>query len=167
MTPLVLNYARVLCDLGFTPYDIKGVQSLLDDAGPLQKVLLSPIPTKKEKHRIIERIFPEKIINFMKVMSDYESLSLLPEVLTVFESIYQERNHILGATLQYVIEPSEKELEEIKDYLRNRYSCKEVEIKLIPSPELIGGLILKVGDNEIDWSFQGRLAQLRQRLTRR
>ena len=75
-----------------------------------------------------------------------------------------EKNGVLQAKLDYVLEPTEDEVAQMNAYLAGKYHKDEVELALEKKPELIGGIVLRVGDIEEDYSMKGRLTRLERRL---
>jgi len=74
-----------------------------------------------------------------------------------------EKNGILQAKLEYVLEPTEDEVAQMKAYLAKKYQKDKVALALEKKPELIGGFVLRVGDIEEDYSMKGRLNRLERR----
>lgn len=78
----------------------------------------------------------------------------------------------MEAELLYVTKPSDSQLEGIKNFVRKEYKNKgfaesdtgEVDINLIEDASLKSGFILRLGAKEYDWSEQGRIAQLTNRI---
>lgn len=164
MTQVAINYAKVLFQLGITPEDIKEMRHRYHATDMLHEVLVSPVITKEQKHNLIEKIFDREVQSFLKVLSDYHSLELLPQILEAYKAVYYEENEVLAATLTFVTEPSEAQVVQFKQYLRKRFQAKRVHLSMKQEPMLVGGFILKVGDLELDWSLRGRLKRLEQKL---
>ena len=74
---------------------------------------------------------------------------------------FDEVKDHLEATLLYVTKPDEKRLQGIEDFIRNKYGVSEVELRMKEDRSLKGGFILRVENEEYDWSNRGRLRQLR------
>lgn len=167
MTQITTNYAKILYDLGITPEVIEDTKRRYFLTKELPKALNSPVISKEKKHKLIKRIFSEKMHSFLLVLSDYHSMNLLPAIFVEYQQVYYVKNEILAATLSYVTEPDEDTLKRFEEYLKNRFPCKRVYIKMIQDEELVGGFILRVGDYEMDWSLRGRFRRLEQKLVRR
>lgn len=55
----------------------------------------------------------------------------------------------------------------MESFLCRKYGAKRAYIEMKKDDSLIGGFILRVGNDEYDRSTKGRLDRLEQRLTRR
>lgn len=167
MTQIAINYARVLYELKVSKIVIEEAQAIIAASPELKDALVSPVISKKKKHNIIEKLFPQEIQNFLKVLCDYQSMEAIDEIFVAYKNIYNEKNSILEAKLTYVTAPDEVQLDNIRKLLMNKYNKKQVEISLFEDPEIIGGFILETENIETDWSTRGRLNKLQQRLVRR
>ena len=164
MTQVAINYAKVLFQLGITPEDIKEMRHRYLATEKLKEVLVSPVISKEQKHRLIEKIFDWEVQSFLKVLSDYHSMDLLPQIAEAYKTVYYKENEVLAATLTFVTKPSEEQVAQFKEYLRKRFHAKRVHLSMKQESQLVGGFILKIGDLELDWSLRGRLRRLEQKL---
>lgn len=164
MTQTANNYGVVLYELGVSKEIVEETKRIFSLTTELPKVLDSPIVAAKEKHQLIDSIFPEEIRKFLKVLCDYGSVSQIADVFCAYEDYADEQNGVLRATLFYVTPPNDSQLAQIKEYLGRKYNQKEVQVKLVEQPDLIGGFVIRVKDEEEDWSMKGRLNKLQQKL---
>ena len=159
MTQTANNYATVLLELGVTREAVDETKEILSLTQDLPKSLKSPVVSKQDKHKLIDRIFPESMKNFLKVVCDYGEADLLEEIFAAYDVVEAEKNGILQAKLEYVLEPTEDEVAQMKAYQKDK-----VALALEKKPGLIGGFVLRVGDIEEDYSMKGRLNRLERRL---
>ena len=167
MTPILYNYAKVIYELGILPETIQETKRRYVLTKELPKILNSPIISTEKKYILSDQIFPKEMNHVLKVLCNYQSIQLLPQILDGYTLVYQKEQGILGVSLYYVTEPTQIQLEHIMAVLRKRYGGKKVQIKMKECKELVGGFILRVGDYEMDWSLQGRFHMLEQRLNGR
>ncbi len=68
----------------------------------------------------------------------------------------------LTASLRYVVKPTEAQTEKFRDFLASRYGVQreDIEFTSVKDEDLLGGFILKAGDDEYDWSIEGRAKEL-------
>ena len=105
--------------------------------------------------------------NFLKMVCKNGRMRQIREIFEVYETYSKSQRKILQATLIYVTEPTKEQEEKFKVFLKERYGCRDVELKLLEDRELIGGFVLRAGEREFDWSIRGRIKQLEQKLIRR
>ena len=68
MTQLSINYAKVLYELPVPKEDVLQSETILKQVPELLSVFTSPVIPEKKKFVLIDRIFPESIKRFLKVM---------------------------------------------------------------------------------------------------
>ena len=152
MTQTANNYGTVLFELGITKEIVEKTKEIFELTSELPRVLNCPVVSRKEKHRMIERFFPQEIHHFLKE-------------LWAYQYCYDEKNGILRAKMQCAEVPDETQLAQIRNYLAGKYQKTQVELEFEKKPELIAGFVLRVGDIEEDFSIRGRLDRLQQKLT--
>ena len=73
MTQISINYAIVLYQLGVSKEDIRYSKELFEAADALYESLASPVVTLHEKYVVIDRLFPESMRAFFKVLCRNQS----------------------------------------------------------------------------------------------
>lgn len=167
MTRIATNYASVLYEMGISPATIEETKRIYNLTSELKKALQSPVVSKIEKHKLIENIFDKNMQSFLKILSDYHSMELLPQILDEYKAVYHTKKNILMATLYYVNKPDKEQEEKILAFLAKHFKRDRVRMVLSNKPELIGGFVIQAGDHEFDYSLRGRFQKLEQRLNRR
>ena len=137
MTQTANNYATVLLELGVTREAVDETKEILSLTQDLPKSLKSPVVSKQDKHKLIDRIFPESMKNFLKVVCDYGEADLLEEIFAAYDVVEAEKNGILQAKLEYVLEPTEDEVKSVIDQ-----TLKIMQFKGVPSKEIKDKLIV-------------------------
>ena len=165
MTQTASNYGTVLFELGVKKEIVEKTKEIFSLTEELPKMLQSPIVSKDAKHRLIEDIFPEEIRNFLKVVCRNQRMSEIAQILFAYDKYSKKQEGIQMTTLTCVEAPDEKRLEKIREFLCEKYHKTDVKIEIVKDPALLGGFILKTGDDEYDWSLKGRLSRLEQKLT--
>ena len=167
MTQTAINYGKVLYQLNVLKESILETQRLLKEVPELLKTLENPTISFVQKQRVINRVFPKELHNFLCVVCKYKHAELLNEIFQAYQEHYNEQKNILSATLYYVTPPKAEQLEGIKKFLKKQYHTQAVALKLKEDKSLVGGFVLRAGDREYDWSLIGRYKKLKQKLTRR
>lgn len=165
MTRRADNYGRVLYQMGITKEVMEETKQILSRNPQLTEVLRNSRIAISVKHRLIQRIFRREMQGFFKVLCDHGSMELWEEICEAYEAWDRKQHRILSVKIVCAVEPTEEQREEMKRYLRKKYGVKELQMEVELQPELLGGFRFLVGDVEEDWSIQGRLHDLEQRLT--
>ena len=68
------------------------------------------------------------------------------------------------AVLTYVTPPTDAQLEGIRKFLAGKYNNEKIEIECVEDQSIVSGFVIRAGNDEYDWSEQGRVEQLRQKV---
>lgn len=96
---------------------------------------------------------------FVRVLADNERLAVLPEIATAFEALRNAHEGVVDAVVSSAYPLSEAQLATIVETLEQKYSAR-VKAAVKVDADLIGGVSIRVGDEVIDASVRGKLAQL-------
>ena len=167
MTETTNNYAEVLYELGISEEAVRDTKEIFKSVPKVKELLENPVVPFSQKERVISRIFPGEIQNFLKVVCRHHKIDKIEEIIEVYKSYSLKKKNILKAVLYYVTEPGEEQKAGIRKFLAGEFSADEVQLVLIEKKDLIGGFVLQAGGREFDWSLLGRYRNLKQKLTRR
>lgn len=103
--------------------------------------------------------------NFVALLADNGRLGVLPEITEMFRHLRHQQEQVLDVEVTSAFPVTEEQAADIRQTLEAKYG-KKVEIASTRvDPELIGGVSIRVGDEVIDASVRGKLAQLASALT--
>jgi len=97
--------------------------------------------------------------NFVRLLVENDRLHVLPEISALFESLKNEREGVVEATIESAFPLDDAELAQLVVDLERRYKRK-VRAHVEVDRALIGGALIKVGDEVIDGTVRGRLDQM-------
>lgn len=163
-TETTINYAKVLYELAISAESVAETERIFEENPILQDVFDSPVIQDQKKHRIIERIFPKEMQNFLKVACDHQKMGEIDGILEAYKAYAGREKGLLRAVLTCVVPPDEARQEELKAFLRRRCKADQVELAIQQDAALIGGFVLSAMDEEFDWSLRGRMERLSRRL---
>mgnify|MGYP000952494322 CR=1 FL=1 len=126
MKQIAINYGKVLFLLGIDRQDIKQTEEIWNGSEPLREAMNSPVVSGEAKKHLIEKIFPEKMQPFLKVVSEHHEEALLKEIFQSYEECYDDSHNIRRGILYYVEKPDEEQLALIEKRLCSQLKCSEV-----------------------------------------
>jgi len=97
--------------------------------------------------------------NFVHVLVDNERLQVLPEIRDLFVALKNEHEGVLEAEIASAFPLDDATLTSLKSDLEARFKAK-LNIEVHIDPALIGGVRIAVGDEVIDASVRGKLANM-------
>ena len=72
----------------------------------------------------------------------------------------------MDVKLTFVTPPDESQIAGIRSYIAEKYGSDQFELTMTEDPSLGSGFKLQVGNDVVDWSTQGRIRQLKERLSK-
>ena len=160
-----MRYAQVLYELNVPKEAIQKAREIFEEVPQLHDVFVNPTIPAQKKERVIDKVFPQEMRNFLKVVCKYDRMDLITEIFAAYDKYCDEQDQILKAVLTCVELPSEEQLKNMEAFLCKKYEANRAEIEVQTDSALLGGFILRMGSDEYDWSLKGRLDRLGQKLT--
>ena len=147
--------------------EIAAVSDLYTNSKEFRLVMEHPRLSKIEKKEILKKLFTsqlcETMLNFLYVLIDKNRGKYLIGIHEAFEERYLEEKGIVRVDAVTAIPLEEKEKKQLIDQLSQKMG-KEIHLKNTVTKEVVGGVLLKMNDQVIDYSIKGALASLRQTL---
>ncbi len=90
-------------------------------------------------------------------------LPIIPDMVEAYRDAVLNHSGVVVANVTTAVELDADGEQQVKDQLSTLFG-KEVELRTAVDPSLIGGLVVRVGDNLIDGSVSNSLRRLHERL---
>lgn len=135
----------------------------------LQNALLNPVVTMNDKKEIAEKVFAvhvDKItMDFILLLLDNNRLNIIDEVINQYSASYNEYRNIAKPVVISAIELNDNQKSRIIQKLEYKLS-KKVEPEYTINPDIIGGLVIEIGDKTIDCSLKTKFDTMKKQLTK-
>jgi len=143
--------------------DMQMISKVCNDNNELVLLLKSPIVNTDKKKAILSEIFGKKISQisstFISIILNKRRENILPAIAEAFIFIYKEHKNITTAIVTTAIALTDAQKKAVVKLL-NAQGKENVELKEIVNGEIIGGMILRVGDKQVDESIKRKLTNL-------
>lgn len=100
------------------------------------------------------------IENFLRLLAENNRLTLIPEICKQFEQMKKESEATIDVDATSAFELSEEQKEMLSKALSLKFG-KNINLNTSVDPELIGGVLLRIGDQVIDASVKCSLESMR------
>jgi ATP synthase F1 delta subunit len=134
----------------------------------LQTFFFSPRFSTAEKKDAIRKIIDggdEHFLNFLELLAERHRLPATFRIRRTFDEMWREEHKMLPVEVTSAIELDEALVGSIGDRIEER-TGRRIELTSRVDPDIIGGLVLRVGNRILDASVSGRLQRLRRQITR-
>lgn len=106
----------------------------------------------------------EAVLNFAQIVRKNRQSKLFPKILENFSTIWNSANKIVEVDVTSKEKLGVESENKIVEYIKKKYKAETVVINNKIDKNIIGGIILKVGDEVMDQSIKGQLKKLRNNL---
>jgi F-type H+-transporting ATPase subunit delta len=135
----------------------------LDTNRDMQVYFFSPYFSSAEKREGISRSVsgaePE-LVNFLELLAEKHRMPAIFRVRRAFDDLWAEERKRLEVTLTSAIELDESIAKRVGDEIA-RQTDREIDLTSEVNPEILGGLVLRVGNMVLDASLRSKLERLR------
>ena len=136
-------------------------EDIFEDVPAMKLELENPTIDLERKHSIIEKIFPEEIRDFLKILTDNNAIALFSEAANIYRNNRAHEADLFVVKLLYVTPPNDMQVEGMLNFVHERYGKRNVKFDMQKDESLGGGFVLRAGNDEFDWSTRGRINQLK------
>jgi F-type H+-transporting ATPase subunit delta len=140
----------------------------LDRDRTLQVFLFSPYFSSEEKKDGIRRIVSdadERLLNFLELLAERHRMPVLFRIRRIFDGLWAEENKLLPVTVTSATELDSGLVEEIGERIAEQ-TGRQVELSSNIDPDVLGGLMVRVGNMVLDATVRNRLEQLRKQVAK-
>ena len=132
------------------------------------RLLSNPSIAATARTDVLERILGDDVTgaprNLLALMVQRGRFEQLPAVIREFGRLYRQREGIVEATVTSASALDATELEVLQARLETLTGAR-IELAQAVDPAILGGVVVRVGDQLIDGSVRGRLERLHTDLT--
>jgi F-type H+-transporting ATPase subunit delta len=140
----------------------------LAESRELQTFFFSPYFSTEEKrdglHRAVDGA-DETVLNFLELLIENHRMPVLFRVRRDFDRMWEEANQLLPVEVTSAIELDRSVVERIGEEI-GRQTGRRVQLTSTVDPDVIGGLVLRVGNSILDASIRTRLDALRKQVAK-
>lgn len=172
--PVAGAYAEAL--LGLAPSDeqaeslaeeLTGLAELLDRISGAVEILVEPQLSEDHRVALVQRVVAGRVSKtmegFLVTLARHGRMGLLRLVAQQFRKALNRRENKLDVTVTSAVELDEAQRLQIEQTLRQAMNCGIV-LSVQTDPDLLGGMLLRIGDRVYDASVSGSLKRLREDL---
>jgi F-type H+-transporting ATPase subunit delta len=135
----------------------------LSETRELQVFFFSPYFSTKEKQDGLDRVVSDAdpvILNFLKLLIEKHRMPALFRIRAAYEGLWEEENKLLPVEITSAVELDDAIVKQLGDRIAEQ-TDRKVELASKVDPDILGGIVVQVGNSVLDASVRNRLEQLR------
>lgn len=147
--------------------DVLMLRESLETNDELARFFESPVIPQEKKDSIIQTLLGDRVddllVRFLRLLVRKDRETMTEAVLDAYQSLRDEQRGIVDAHVTVARPLSDADRTAVADTLEAQ-TGKTVRLHVKEDPDLIGGLIIRIGDRVFDGSVRNKLSNLRDRL---
>ena len=135
----------------------------VDGDRDMQVFLFSPYFSSAEKRAGIEKSVSgadERFLNFLELLAEKHRMPAIFRIRDRYEELWQQENKRIDVTVTSAVELGPEVAERIGAEIEKQ-TGRKVELQSKIDEEIVGGIVLQVGNMVLDASIRNRLEKLR------
>lgn len=149
--------------------DVNALLGLAAESEDLRVCLTNPIFKPEDKKAILKQVagdqFHPYTQNFLMLLVDRGRIAFFEAICQQFQALVRQLNQTVLAEVTSTVSLSDEQQESIRQRVMGMTQARQVELNIQLDPELMGGVIIKVGSQIVDASLRGQLRRIGTRLT--
>ena len=134
----------------------------------LQVFFFSPYFSTQEKIEGLEKAVSGAeaiVLNFFKLLIEKHRMPAVFRIRRVYDSLWEDYNKLLPVQITSAVELDENIVKHIGDQISEQ-TGRKVELSSTVEPGILGGIVVRVGNQVLDASIRRRLELLRKQIAR-
>ncbi|MCJ7932108.1 MAG: ATP synthase F1 subunit delta [Chryseobacterium sp.] len=144
--------------------EMKDVVKIMSQSADLNKFFLTPYIDAKKKIEVADQIFKDFSVsskNLIRLVIKHGRENQLKSIAHAFISKVEDINGVQRVTLTTATQLSKENLDQILRSTNLVKADSNFDLNVNVKPEILGGYILRVGDQQIDASVKTKLNQVK------
>jgi F-type H+-transporting ATPase subunit delta len=140
------------------------ILEVLKSSSDLKAFLANPFARGNVKKQVLQQVFGSEVqpyfLNFLMILVDRRRIFLLEEVCQQYQVLLRKLKNIVLADVTSTIELNEAQRQAVIQKVKQMTQAAEVDLDTRIDPDLIGGVIIKIGSQVLDASIRGQLRRI-------
>lgn len=150
--------------------DVDFLHESLSGAPQLERVLRSPVIPQEKKQGVLDSLVKPRVseltYRFVELLLSKDREELLGPMFDAYRNLRDRQEGIVEASVRTAHPLSDEERARLEEAVTRITGQPNVRLQTERHPDLIGGVVVRVGDTVYDGSVRHQLESLRERLAR-
>jgi F-type H+-transporting ATPase subunit delta len=165
----LLDVARESADPESVAVELRSVAGLLDAERPLRALLANPAVPTRTKLAIAEAIAAKAgwsvlMTRLLRLLVGRGRSELVPQIARSYQALWNAERGVVEAEARAAVEFDAGQLGALTEAIQ-KLTGQKAQVSFQLEPELLGGVVLRLGGRTYDGSVRSQLAGLRRRMS--
>ncbi len=148
--------------------ELDSIVGLFDAQENFEKALTNPLYNKNDRKKVLQAVLTATDLSaimksFLILLFDKGRIGFLREIASYYKDLADELKGVVKASIVSATELSSEAINKIKEALSKK-TGKNIVLNVEQDPNLIGGVVTKLGDLVLDGSVKTQLINMRETL---
>jgi F-type H+-transporting ATPase subunit delta len=147
--------------------DVLMLRESLESNGELSRFFESPVIPQEKKDAVVQSLLGDRVedllVRFLRLLIRKDRETMTKPILDQYQSLRDEQQGIVDAHVTVAQALSEEDRDSVVEALEEK-TGKTIRLHVEEDPDLIGGLVIQIGDRVFDGSVRNQLSALHDRL---
>lgn len=149
--------------------DLDGFSAMLASSADLQRLVKSPVFSGEQQQKALDAILAKAGVagmtgNFLKLVASKRRLFAIEKMIADFRKFVDMDRGVTRAEVTVAEALGESHMKALREALQEVSGGKSVEVDVKVDPEIIGGIVVKLGSRMVDSSLKTKLNSIRTRM---
>ncbi|MBC6481580.1 MAG: F0F1 ATP synthase subunit delta [Hormoscilla sp. GM7CHS1pb] len=144
--------------------DVRDILKMLSSSPEFSQLIANPLIKPEAKKAVLRQVGGDRMhpytLNFLMLLVDRRRLQFLEGICKQYQAILRKLNQTVLAEVTSTVELTEAQKQAAIERVKGMTGAAAVELESKIDPEIIGGVIIKVGSQVIDASLRGQLRRI-------
>jgi F-type H+-transporting ATPase subunit delta len=135
----------------------------LSESSDLELFFFSPYFSTSEKQAALERLLDgadERLLSFLSLLIENHRMPVIFRIRREYDRLWEQEKELLPVVLTSAVELDAQTVADLSARIGER-TGRTVQLSTEVEPDILGGIVVRIGNSILDASIRNRLEQLR------
>ncbi|MFM1842635.1 MAG: synthase delta chain [Cyanobacteriota bacterium] len=144
--------------------DMRSLLTLLEESSDFAAMLASPVVSDANKKAILRSVLGSdanvNLVNFLMLVVDKRRIIFLAAIAKQYLTLLRQLTNTVLAEVTSALKLTDTQKDQVREKVKQLTNAQAVELETNVDPEILGGIVIKVGSQVFDSSLRGQLRRV-------
>lgn len=144
--------------------DMRALLTLLAESPDFAAMLASPVVSDADKKSVLRSVMGNdanvNFVNFLMLVVDKRRIVFLAAIAEQYLSLLRQLTNTVLAEVTSALKLTDNQKDQVREKVKQLTGAQAVELSTNVDPDILGGIVIKVGSQVFDSSLRGQLRRV-------
>ncbi|MEB3160096.1 MAG: ATP synthase F1 subunit delta [Synechocystis sp.] len=144
--------------------DMRALLTLLEEAPDFAAMLASPVVSDADKKAVLRSVLGNdanvNLVNFLMLVVDKRRIIFLAAIAEQYLALLRQLTNTVLAEVTSALKLTDSQKDQVREKVKQLTNAQAVELETNVDPDILGGIVIKVGSQVFDSSLRGQLRRV-------